>query len=177
MLSVSPAPESQLSPADMVLAMAGDMRATAATYATRRGPRARLNAAFLLALAALVEALARLFRALEAGDLPTPSPRPEAAPRPDAPFPTDRAQYWRSYRRTTPTDRHPDSVHAAAEDVAARPESIQPARTTPRPYSAAPQPNSRAGLRAEPIPLFKNPKRAGCHPTPISLRYNFVPLI
>ncbi len=176
MLSISPAPEAPHSPADMALAMAGEMRAKAATYATRRGPRAMLHARLLLALAALVESLARLFRAWQEGQLPPQSPR-EDTPRPAAQFPTGRAQTWHKSPRTRTTPKHPDSVQPQAARAIARPDCAHPARTMPCTPNHAPSPEVRAIWRVQPIPLFKNAKRAGCPPTPFSFRYQFVPSI
>lgn len=176
MLSISPAPEAPHSPADMALAVAGEMRAKAATYAARRGPRAMLHARLLLALAALVESLARLFRAWEQGQLPPPTPRPEAAPRPAAPFPTDRAPSWHRYPRTRATPTHPNSVQPQAVQATARPGCVHAARTMPRMPHQAPPPARWAIRCVQPLTLFKNPKRAGCQPTPFSLRIQFVPL-
>lgn len=182
MLSISPAPEAPTSAADMALAMAGEMRAKAATYAARRGARAMLHARFLLALAALVESLARLFRAWEDGQIP---PRPEPARHSATPFPADRAQAWHKSPRTRTTPKHPDSVQPqcaqtlaqASTQSTARPQCVQATRATSHAPSPMPLPTIWAVQHVQPVPLFKNPKRAGHPPTPFSFRYQFVPPI
>lgn len=113
MLSQSPTPEAPPSAAALLGAMAAELRAKAAELSARPGPGPMARARLLLALAALVETVARMVLRWQEGQ-DNPIPRPRAA-RPSTPFPADRAVTWSRSRRTTPqATARPDSASAAA---------------------------------------------------------------
>jgi hypothetical protein len=200
MLSQPPIPEAPPSAAAQLGAMAAELRAKAAALSARPGPGPMARARLLLALAALVEAIARMIlRWQEGQETPAGQPRPARA---STPFPADRAATWS--RSSRPSVRSPDSgpttsthpqsatpqTHARAPAAPARKPSHPrgeglgegSAQTAPPQSRPAPSQRRRHPVRAAPARVtaihpprvFKNPKRAGCKPTPFSFREQVV---
>lgn len=118
MLSQSPTPEAPPSAAALLGAMAAELRAKAAELSARPGPGSMARARLLLALAALVETVARMVLRWQEGQ-DNPIQRPRTA-RPSTPFPSDRAATWSRSHRSAPrataplATARPDSASAAA---------------------------------------------------------------
>lgn len=156
MLSQSPTPEAPPSAAALLGAMAAELRAKAAELSARPGPGPMARARLLLALAALVETVARMVLRWQEGQ-DNPIPRPRAA-RPSTAFPADRAVTWSRSRRTTPrtTASLPTAPMATARPDSARPDSASAAaHRNPAPGASGARIPSRAqatsATQGEPI--------------------------